>query len=89
MLSYNLYIICPACLGEHPHGTTIDLNNGPNIRTTVRAAYPANREPWNLLLLLVKEVFCLKAGRFVRQIDMEKVFLVPRASKRQWKEKSI
>jgi hypothetical protein len=59
------------------------------MRTTVKAAYPGKREPLNLLLLLVKEVFCLKAGRFVRQIDREKIFLVPHASKRQWKEKSI
>ena len=89
MLRYDIRITCPACSCEHSHGATIDLANGPNMRTTVNAAYPGKREPLNLLLLLVKEVFCLNAGRFVRQIDMEKVFLVPRPSTRQLEKKPI
>jgi hypothetical protein len=77
MPTYKLHIICPACHHAHPHGTIIELADGPHVGTTVKAAYPGTRVPVNLLLDLVKQVLCPKTEKPVRQIHLDKVFLLP------------
>ena len=77
MPSYDIYVSCPQCRGEHPMGVGIYLDSGPRNKQSIQATYTENVLPPQLVTIQRHKCVCSKTGKRFTQDDSSKVFLVP------------
>ena len=77
MPSYEVYVHCLDCGGEHPLLIKIYLEHGPDRKQSVAESFGAGPMPPQVLAIKGRSVLCLKTGKKFRLENDEQVLLVP------------
>lgn len=77
MPTYEVYIHCVFCRGEHPLLMKVYLNAGPDRKQTVGEYFPDGSVPPQILAIRGHDALCLKTGKKFKLENDDQLFLVP------------
>ena len=77
MPTYDIYVRCIHCGGEHPLLLKIFLANGPKHTPSIAEWFDSQSLSPQVTALKRHSALCLKTGKKVALQDEDKVFLVP------------
>jgi hypothetical protein len=77
MPSYEIYVHCSDCGGEHPLLMKIHLDEGPDRKQSIAESFRVRPMPPQVLALKGHNALCLKSGKKFKLDNDDQVFLVP------------
>ena len=77
MPTYEVYIHCVFCRGEHPLLMKVHLDAGPDRKQTVGEYFSDGSVPPQILAIRGHDALCLKTGKKFKLENDDQLFLVP------------